>query len=342
MGRLVEHMRRDFHGRVSTPRALGAVAVGWPRLALASLLAVVPALALLLAAWLGPADLARAVTDAQNAHDLFTRYITAVATASSIAVSIAALSMRRDLKGIRSHEERRDANADYRERVRERAGRDELPLDLAGFLAETLASVAREARAAREGASREELALESEGVRLGELLEVLEARAAEVGRALAATGPRPDRQLLAALDFEHEASHRLSRRFARDGRLGGATRARVATLRDQLGDFVLGQKYLKTLDTQWGLGRMSMAILLSTLPSIAVASFMVLAYGEGAVDALGLAGASALVAAALAVCLFPIGCFVSYVLRFLFVNEHTLPTDGFLLGPEAKALRRDE
>ena len=97
---------------------------------------------------------------------------------------------------------------------------------------------------------------------------------------------------------------------------------------------------LKTLDMQWGLSRMSHGILLTTIPALSVAAAMTLAYGEGAEQALGRLGASALVCAALAACLFPIAIFVSRLLRFVFVNQNSLPTQGFVLGPDEPALLR--
>ena len=62
---------------------------------------------------------------------------------------------------------------------------------------------------------------------------------------------------------------------------------------------------------------MAMTITLSAIPSVVVAAAMVLVYGKGAVDAFGMLGAGAIVAAALAVVLLPIAMFVSYVLRFV-------------------------
>jgi len=79
---------------------------------------------------------------------------------------------------------------------------------------------------------------------------------------------------------------------------------------------------------------MSITILLTTIPSLAVSAGMVLLYGEGAVEAWGVPGAALLVAGALAVVLVPIGAFVSYLLRYVFINQYTLPADGFVLGPE--------
>jgi hypothetical protein len=151
---------------------------------------------------------------------------------------------------------------------------------------------------------------------------------------------RPDRLLLAALDLESEATVHLADRFARMERLTASARESLAGLREQLDDFALAQRFMKALDVQWSLSRMCIAILASTIPGVAVAAAMTLIYGAGAPAALGEAGTAVLVCGALAIVVFPVACFVSYILRFLIVNQYTLPADGFLLGPEAWRLYR--
>lgn len=68
---------------------------------------------------------------------------------------------------------------------------------------------------------------------------------------------------------------------------------------------------------------------------------MVLTYGQGAINALGQTGAAGLVCGALFLALFPLAAFVSYLLRFIVVNQHTLPTNGFVLGPEEDVVARE-
>lgn len=330
-------METDFLGRTTTPRALGSIALRWNRLAFAALLSILPPLVIFLFAWLGSPQFRDAIVDTRNVHDAFARFVSGVATASSIAVSVAALTMRRDLHGLRMHEERHETNEEYRRRVRERLGRKELAVELGPFLADLLDGIADKAKRAAQAAGPNDLP--SYDVDLHEYLETLQRRARLASARVRDVAFSPDHLMIAALDFEHEVTARLAHRYVREAPSG--LRERLEELRDLVDDYILAQKFLKTLDTQSGLSRMSIAILLSTLPSIAAATVMVLGYGQGAIDALGALGAAAVVCGALAVVLFPLGCFVSYVLRFLFLNQHTLPTDGFLLGPEAKPLRRD-
>ncbi|HWH08039.1 MAG TPA: hypothetical protein VNX21_02500, partial [Candidatus Thermoplasmatota archaeon] len=285
------------------------------------------------AAALGPPDVGKAMTDARNVHDAFSRFVSAVATASAIAVSVATLTLGRDLKGLRTQAARREANDAYRERVREASGLPRAPLALPGFLALAARNVQEAARAARRAAAGS-LDARAAGVPLGAFLDALEAAAGRTARELAAAGRHPNRVAERALDVEEEATTQLLRGYRRLDGLSPEAQRRLADLEEAVADLVLGAKYAKTMDVQWGFSRMAIAITTTSLPAIVVATLMVLAYGQGAVDALGATGAAALVAGAFGVVLLPLACFASYILRFVFLHQHTLPTDAFVLGPE--------
>lgn len=331
-----DHLRAGFTKRVGLSRWAAAIGLRGSRLLVAAALAILPASALIAFAAFGPVDFRRAFIDPASVHDVFRSLMGAVATASSIAVSLATLTMRRDLKGLQSHEARQESTDEYRRRVRDSLDTRELPLRLGPFMADALDGVAERSRALIERIPASALAITDEGMTLRSFLETLAERASHTAASIRAERDRPDAILLATLDLEDEVMARLLHRAARHEVLPDAERDELARVRDLFSDYVLAQKFLTTLDTQWGLRRMSAAILISTLPSILAASVMGLSYGEGAVDALGERGAALLVGVALAAVLFPLACFVSYILRFLVLNQQTLPADGFLLGPESR------
>ncbi|GEM_PF-3837224 len=327
-------VRKPFLDRIRAPKAWALVGYRLSRPLFAFGLALLPFVLVLLAVAAGPAELAKAVTSQKNVQEAFARFVTAVATASAIAVSVATLTLSREMKGVRSLQEREEANHGFRERVRSASGRGHVPLPLGDFLRSLLEAAAADARLARRNAPSTALALREDEVALGDLLDAIERRAVECAAALDARRASPDALLVAALDFETDVSTHYVERFARSAP-EGPLREALEGLADRLCDFAVGSRYAKTMDTQWGLSNMSWAVLLSTIPSVLTATGMVLAYGDGAVDALGRVGAGALVGLALSAVVLPLSFFVSYVLRFVFINEHTLPTDGFVLGPEA-------
>lgn len=327
-------IEKRFVDRIAAPRVAAAVGYRGSRLAIAFGLAAIPLVVVSLAVWLGPPALAKAMTSANNVHETFARFVTAVATASAIAVSVASLTLNREMKGLGTFRKRHEDNARFREDLRQASGRISAPLTIAGYLRETLDVIAEESARARGLATAKELAMTQEGLSLGDLLGLMEKRARDVAPTLDAARRHPDKVLSASLEFETDVAGHLLRAFGRrleDGPLAEALEA----IQERALDYSLTQRYLKTLDTSWGLSNMSWAILLATLPSLLTAAFMVLAYGEGAVETLGRTGAGVLVGAAMSVTLLPLAIFVSFVLRFVFLNEHTLPADGFILGPEA-------
>jgi hypothetical protein len=327
-------MRERLRDRIDAPRWWTFLAFQAPRGLLAVVVAAIPGAVLLAAALLGPRELLRAITGSVNVHDTFSRFVSAVATTSAIAVSIASLSFRSEMRGLERQERRTRANAELRARVRRAAGALDAPVALGPFLAFTLRSLRDAARRVRRGATREELETEADGVRLGEFLDTIEIAATRSAAKVEDASRKPTRLAAAALDIEEEVTGHVARRFARDERLAEGTRHALEDLLESLSDLAAGAKYAKTLGMSYGMGAMSLHIALATIPAIATAAFMVLAYGDGAVAALGRSGAAVLVALAFSAVLYPLGVFVSYIVRFLFLNQRSLPTDGFVLGPE--------
>lgn len=316
------------------PRWAGELVLRAPRVLVATLLAFVPALVLFVFAALGPEAFRVALTDAANVHDAFKSFVSGVATASSIAVSVAVFTMRRDLKGIQSHEERQEEADQYRRGMRAGLDRRELPVHIGPFLAATLEGIAGQARQLIDRLPQSALGLKSDGIRLGEMIEGLHEQTGATAARLRKAAGKPDELHLISLDVEQEKTTRLLHRVARDERLSEDERRELAELRDLFREFVLVQRLLTTLDTQWSLRRMSVAILVSTLPGVVTAAVMTLTFGQGAVETLGEHGAALLVCVALGIVLFPLACFVSYLLRFLLISQQSIPSTGFLLGPE--------
>lgn len=253
--------------------------------------------------FLGLALLWPAMTEPDRVRDTFARYISGLITAATIAVGFATLSLRRGMKGLGELREHVENDRDYAERVAKLVGR-EPPVGIGPTLALVLSSVAARARELREV----------------DLAEHADEVAARVQRA----GGDPELLLRASLDLDAERMIHRARSELKDERL-----AELLEVAD------IGRSYVKTLATQWGLSRMSQAIALTSIGAVVVATGIVLAYEP-------IVGAPLVVAAALAAVLMPLAVFVSYALRFTFVNQHTLPIGHFVLGPEnPKALRRD-
>lgn len=330
----------SFRQRVRTPGLWVDIVFRAPRSALILALALVPAVALFLVAALAPSPYAEQVTDPTRVGNLFVRFVSGIITAATIAVSMATLALRRGIKGVGELREHIKDDFDYRQRTRELLGVTALPVGVGAFLGVLLRGISAEAERAREAAGPDARAREVERMRLEELLDGISRSALRAAGAVEAHRRNPHRLLEAALDFEHEYTVHLVRRFADDDAVPHEARERLRRLSELLDLVAVGKSYTKTLDTTWGLSRMSAGIVVSSFAAILVATSMVLGYGEPWPLSLGTTAAAAIVAFALFVVLLPIAVFVSYALRFVFVNQNTLPIGDFVLGPENEPVAR--
>lgn len=329
-------MREGFVERLKTPAPWARLAFQEPRLWVAVGIALLPAVLLPLIVLLGPAPLARAMTDPYDLRHTFSRIIAGTITASTIAVSVATITLSRQLKGVRGVEEHQRQDHELRARVRDSLDLESIPLPMNQFARVTLDAVAESARRAALAVPPRALDDEVDGATLRAYLETLEDAAARAAGRVGRGGRDPERILFAALDFELESTMQLARRFGRRAqrrREEDLARA-LEALHERLQDAQVVRHYLTTLATQWGLSRMCGGILLASVPSFLVAYGVATMYGEGLRQAVGVVGAAAFLGLALSVVILPLALFVSYLLRFVFVNQHTLVTSGFVLGPE--------
>jgi hypothetical protein len=332
----LDAMKQPFLRRLRGPAWWNAFAYRAPRHVVTLGLALAPPLIFLAVALAFPA-FRSAATDPQHVRDAFARFISGLITAATIAVSFSALALRRGLKGIGELREHVEADLEFRARIRRDGGHESLPVTIGPFLAVLLRDLARKARSVRDHAGPADLAFERDGVTLRDYLDTLETRALLVARECEETEDEPDSLLAAALDFEQEYASHLARRFARSEALAPPTREGIAALVESLGHCDVARSYVKTLDTQWGLSRMSHAIAVSSFAAIFLAAGLVLGYDAGAAAALGVRGAVGLVALGLFTVAFPLAAFVSHSVRSVFVNQHSLPLGAFALGPEKRA-----
>jgi hypothetical protein len=177
-----------------------------------------------------------------------------------------------------------------------------------------------------------------EGVTVEEFFGMLERRTADLIPRLREAGPRPDRLFLASVEFEEAITSHLARRFSRMPDFSEPTRRAMWTIHGGLRDYYSGMKYAKTLATQWGFSQMATSLLWSAVLGVIVSVAMALGYSAAALAVLGTRGADLLVAFALLWALLPLGLYVSYLARFVILNQFTFQVEAFVLGPDEPAV----
>lgn len=297
-------MLRPFASRIRAGSARLFVAFEASRWGVAIALAAAPALLLvtLIAAGAAVGD---AMREPERVREAFARYISGLITAATMAVGFAALAMRRGIKGLGELTESVRADAEFADQARAFTGKPDAAA-VGPLVADLLDALAAKADATRtEGDARA-------------FTQELSRQARDVARAMREARARPDALLRASLDFEGETAAHLARRH------GLEELERGVRLVD------IGRAYVRTLATQWGLTRMAQGIASTSFVAVVVATFLVLGFGSLGSRA---ADAAVLGCATFAVTL-PLTVFVSFVARFIFLHQHTLPLGHFVLGPE--------
>lgn len=128
---------RDHAGLPLPPPRARAVRVGLLAFSASCVLVaagLAPAVALALAGLLGPREVAMAVTSHENVREAFGGSSRSWRPRPR-SVSVIALVLGREVRGIEKLRKHHDQNAEHRRRVREAASRGAVPLGLAPFLA---------------------------------------------------------------------------------------------------------------------------------------------------------------------------------------------------------------
>lgn len=332
----LDAIRAPFVRRLNTPRWWSLIAFGANRVALLLVLAAVPA-ALAVAIVLAGGPLARTIVDPERVRDIFSRVVPGLITAATLSVGFAALSLRRGIKGIGELREHAKEDERYREEVQAMLRRARMPVGVPEFLATMLDDISRAAERAlaSAGAARD---VEHDGARLGDALALIRDNARGAARLVRQRRADPDAALAAAMNLELEMTLHLTRAFAGDARVPEPARRELGALSDALRAQAVGQSYLRALATQWGLSRMVQVIVVTSFVGIVAAMFIALGYGQDVPLAWGDAVAGGVLAAGLFLITLPVAAFASYTLRFVFLNEHSLPLGEFILGPENAAV----
>ncbi len=325
----LQRLREGLFERAGISHGVSYIAYRAGRIRLAIVIASLPALALAILALVSE-SVAATVMDERIVRDFFVRAFSAVVTASAIAVSVATFTFGRELRDLRTLREHYEENLAHRAKLRTAHG-GEVPLVMADLILISLATISESARRVREEASACAVTSRSEGVTLEDYLRHVLDATERTERDLPMVRRDLSELNLVVADFDHDVADHFAGVFMRDEDLPSAVRDALGILRDRLKAYTLTAQYTKTLVYQWGLSRMSIALLLSVVPSVSVAAFMVLAYPADFASVFGAGVTISLVSLAAAAVLVPIALFLSYVLRFVIFNQLTLPTAGFVL-----------
>ena len=285
---------------------------------------------LVAASLLGLAPLARIVDEQGGVQFLFTAFIGAIITGTSVVVTISQLVLAQELGAVGDQRQRMEESMAFREDVERAVDAGVASPEPAVFLAELLEGIESQARALDDSVR---------GGRAG--TEIGEYAAGLVDRTGAVTAALDDAQfgtfgvIRAALRFDYSLQLYHARRLRAEHWEGLDTSARDALdeLIDELTLFGPAREHFKTLYFQWELIELSRAMLYVSIPALVVMGGLIMY-----VDAAAVPGATFgvdhlvwLTSAGFAVGIAPFVVFIVYILRILSVARRTLAMGPFVL-----------
>ena len=282
---------------------------------------------LVAASLLGLAPLARIVDEQGGVQFLFTAFIGAIITGTSVVVTISQLVLAQELGAVGDQRQRMEESMAFREDVERAVDAGVASPEPAVFLAELLEGIESQARTLDDTTPS--------GTEIDEYVQRL------VDRTQGVTGALDDAQfgtfdvIRAALRFDYSLQLYHARRLRAEHREGLDTSARDALdeLIDELTLFGPAREHFKTLYFQWELIELSRAMLYVSIPALVVMGGLIMY-----VDAAAVPGATFgvdhlvwLTSAGFAVGIAPFVVFIVYILRILSVARRTLAMGPFVL-----------
>ncbi|MGQ4557070.1 hypothetical protein [Halobellus sp. GM3] len=265
---------------------------------------------------------------------LFQALVTSTITGVTLVVSINSIVLSQELGPLGDQRERMAGSMSFREEVEDELGIDVAPVTPSAFLRQLIEGV--ETRATQlAGAAAED----------GDVDEVSEYAEAVVRHASSVSDDLEDRQfgtfdvISAALDFNYSWKIYEARRLR--AVLGDDSGDSASAVREALDDVVTvlalfspAREHFKTMYFQWELVNLSRAMLYSAVPSLLVATSLLLFSGVLPALSAPLVGISQyvwIVAAAATVTLLPFAVLLSFILRIGTVAKRTLSIGPFIL-----------
>ncbi|MCL9812443.1 hypothetical protein [Natranaeroarchaeum aerophilus] len=282
---------------------------------------------LVAASLLGLAPLARIVDEQGGVQFLFTAFIGAIITGTSVVVTISQLVLAQELGAVGDQRERMEESMAFREDVERAVDAGVASPEPAVFLAELLEGIESQARTLDDTTPS--------GTEIDEYVQRL------VDRTQGVTGALDDAQfgtfgvIRAALRFDYSLQLYHARRLRAEHWEGLDTSARDALdeLIDELTLFGPAREHFKTLYFQWELIELSRAMLYVSIPALVVMGGLIMYVDAAAVPGvtLGVDHLVWLTSAGFAVGIAPFVVFIVYVLRILSIARRTLAMGPFVL-----------
>ncbi|ARS90144.1 hypothetical protein [Natrarchaeobaculum aegyptiacum] len=292
------------------------------------------------ASQLGLTPLRTIVENQDGLEFLFSAFIGAIITGTSIVVTINQLVLSQELGAVGEQRERMGEAMGFRQDTEDTIDEDASPPEPAAFLYELLDGV--ESRANELETEMEDERDEEVREKIADYVEDVTGNADEVKDDLEDAQFGTFEVIWAALEFNYSRKIYDARKIRADheGSLSDEANEKLGHMIDTLKLFGPAREHFKTLYFQWELINLSRALLYIAVPALTVMAFMIMYIDASALPGttLGVDNLVWLTSAGFVIGISPFVVFIVYILRIASVAKRTLAMGPFIL----RESQRDE
>lgn len=269
-------------------------------------------------------DAGVALQSSDSVDTAFQALIGATITGVTLVLTLNQLVLSQELGAVGDQRDRMDGAMAFHEAVRDLVG-ETPPVEPSGFLQAMVDEIADRTKAVSESGPLDET--------LETMVEGTVENAEVVHERLEGADFGEFEVVRAALDFNYSWKLHVAQRFLDDSECSEATRESLAALVESLRLFGAAREHFKTLYFQSELIDLSRTVLYAAIPSLVVATGVVLFVDIERYTGTLLAVDTGvwLVSAAVAIAISPFAVLIAYVLRIATVTERTLSIGPFVL-----------
>lgn len=281
---------------------------------------------------LGPSDLQR-LTTTNAVGSTFTSTIIAIVTSVTLVLTVAQLVLSQEIGSLGEKNEQLESEIEFRQNVEDERDIGVSPAKPSGFLGALVDSTGARAERLRKTASDSDApdAIVQYAERISNHSEFVRAdiENAEFGSF---------NVLLPVLNYNYawkiHAGRSLRHRY--DDAIDDEVDRQIEDLLEVLRFFAPAREYFKALYFQWEIINIARETLYATIPTLAVAGYMILAFDAGGISGatLGVNNQYLFVSAVYSIVLVPFAILLAYILRILTVVKRTLTLGPFILRGE--------
>jgi hypothetical protein len=280
--------------------------------------------------FLGPTNL-RGVLGASSVGNVFGSVIIAVVTGVSLILAIAQLVLSEQMGPLGEKQAEMRDQIEFRSEVEDRIDAGVGPATPSAFLSALIEGVDRQARALEESLSDADGDVEE----LREYVDSLVDHGETVSDQLESTEFGSFEVILPVLNYNYSwkivAGRKLSVRYADS--LTDEAEGHLDELIESLRFFAPAREYFKMLYFQWEINNIARGVLYASIPSLALAAYMILAFDASLVTGSTLTIPNRYLAVGIvyAFALLPFTVVLAYILRIVTVTKRTLALGPFIL-----------